>query len=94
MKCEKCAQEISNLLIGVFNHDGSDSFYSHEISEQPENAVCIDVSPNWTGNELSEEEVIETIQCPHCGKFPFKSKEIQTFEYVKIVMFKEQSNEA
>ena len=52
-KCEKCGKEIGILLVNVFDHDGSDSFYAHEIAEYPENAVCVDVSPNWTGNELS-----------------------------------------
>lgn len=93
IKCEECGKEINELMVDIFNYDGSDGYYSHGISEYPENAVCLDVNPNWTGNELSEEEAIETIQYPHCGKFPFKSKEVQAYEYVRIVMFKEQSHE-
>lgn len=93
MKCEKCGTEIATLLIDIFNRDGSDSFQTHEIAECPENAVCVDVDPNWTGNELSEEEMLETIKCPNCGKFPFKSKEIQTLEFVRIVMFKEAADD-
>ena len=88
-KCEKCGKEIGTLLVDIFNRDGSDSFCAHEITEYPENAVCVDVDPNWTGNELSEEEMLETIKCPHCGEFPFKSAEIQTATFVRIIMFKE-----
>ena len=90
-KCEKCRKEIETLMVDIFNRDGSDNFYAHGITECPENAVCIDVNQNWTGNELSEEEMLETIKCPHCGQFPFKSSEIQTETFVRIIMFKEDA---
>jgi hypothetical protein len=93
VKCEMCGAEINYLLVDIFNRDGSDDFRAHEIAECPEDAVYVDVDPNWTGNELSEEEMLETIECPHCGKFPFESKEIQTIEFVRVVMFKSPPKE-
>ncbi|MCI9092633.1 MAG: hypothetical protein HFF36_02445 [Coprobacillus sp.] len=88
MKCEKCGKEISFLNVNHFNHDGSDSYLSITFEEVPDNAVLIETNKNWTGYDLSEEEMIETIQCPLCGKFPFKNEEIQLYELVKVVMFK------
>jgi hypothetical protein len=93
VKCEKCGKEIKTLLVDIFNRDGSDSFYTHEIVEYAENAACVDVDPNWTGNELSEEEALDTIKCPCCGKFPFDSEEIQAVEFVRVVMFKDSPKE-
>ncbi len=88
MKCEKCGKEISFLNVNHFNHDGSDSYLSITFEEVPDNAVLIETNKNWTGYDLSEEEMIETIQCPLCGKFPLKNEEIQLYELVKVVMFK------
>lgn len=89
MKCEKCGQEIRNLLVDVFRYDGSDDFDEHPIFECEENAAYIETSQNWTGYELSEEEMRETIICPHCRQFPFKSEEIQIYDVVRVVCFKE-----
>lgn len=89
MKCEKCGKEIEHMMVNTFNHDGTDSDWEYPYIECEEDAVYVDVSLNWTGNELSEEEMMETITCPHCRNFPFKSREIQTYEYVRVVMFKE-----
>ena len=38
--------------------------------------------------DLSEEEMFETITCPHCKQFPFKSTEIQVYDVVRVVCFK------
>lgn len=93
MKCEECGKEISFLNVNHFNRDGSDSYLSIPFEEVPDNAVLIETNKNWTGYDLSEEEMIETIQCPLCGKFPFKNEEIQLYELVKVVMFKKGSEE-
>ena len=45
--------------------------------------------PHWTGYEVSEEEMLDTIVCPHCKQFPFQSKEIQVYDVVRVVCFKE-----
>lgn len=88
MKCEKCGKEIKNLLVDIFNYDGTDSEYEIPYQEQDEDAVVIDLTKSWTGYELSEEEMMETIVCPHCKKFPFKHKEVQVYDVVRVVMFK------
>ena len=89
MKCEKCGQEINTLLVDVFQRDGSDDFDEHPVFECEENAAYIETTPNWTGYELSEEEMIDTIACPHCKQFPFQSKEVQVYDVVRVVCFKE-----
>ena len=81
------------MYVDMFNYDGSDSRYLYPYQEMEEDAVVLDLDANWVGYELSEEEMTETITCPHCGKFPFKQEEIQTYEIVRIVMFKSEEEE-
>ena len=91
MICEKCGKEINSLLVDIFNRDGTDDFYEHPITEYEENAVTVDVNPNWTGSGLSEEEMMDTIACPYCKAFPFEHKEVQTYEFVRLVCFKKDT---
>lgn len=89
LKCEKCGKEISSVLVNTFNYDGTDSFYPYIISECEENAAYVDTTNSWTGYEISEEEMIDTVRCPYCNEFPFKDKEIQVYEIVRLVFFKD-----
>ncbi len=93
MKCEKCGKEIGFLRVSMFNYDGSDSSYIYPYKEAEEDAVILDTNANWVGYGLSEEEMTRTITCPHCGKFPFKQEEIQTYEIVRVVMFKTEKKQ-
>ena len=77
-------------MVNMFNREGSDSYYTHGIEECEEDAIVIDTHKSWTGYELSEEEQVETIACPYCREFPFKSKEIQIYEIVRLVCFKSE----
>ena len=43
----------------MFNYDGSDRLVDVAFREEEENAVVIDTTQNWTGYELSEEEMSE-----------------------------------
>ena len=88
MRCEKCGQEIDSMLVDVFRENGSDTFDKYPIFECEQDAVYIDTTQNWTGYELSEEEMLDTIVCPHCKQFPFQSKEIQFYDVVRVVCFK------
>lgn len=88
MVCEKCGKELDYLSVDFFNREGADNFEKTYITEQDEDAVVMDLNQNWTGYGLSEEEMPETIECPHCHQFPFKSKEIQVYEIVRVVCFK------
>lgn len=88
MRCEKCGRKIDNLLVDFFNYDGSDSDYEIPLNEQV-NAVFVDVNENWTGYELSKDEQRNTICCPYCKQFPFKSNEIQVKPIVRVVCFKQ-----
>lgn len=89
MRCEKCGKEISSLLVDIFKHDGSDSEQELALTECEEDAAYIDTDQNWVGYELSEEEMLDTILCPHCREFPFKNTEIQVYDIVRVVCFKE-----
>lgn len=88
MKCEKCGHELGALSVDMFNYDGSDRFVDVVFREEEENAVVIDTTQNWTGYELSEEELSDTIHCPNCGRFPFENTEIQVYDVVRLVMFR------
>lgn len=86
VKCEKCGKEMPYVLVNKFNYSGSDSFLKYSYNRIG-GCVSIVADRNWTGYELSEEEMLETIVCPHCGKYPFQSKEIHVYDEVEIVMF-------
>lgn len=88
MKCEMCGSELSSLLIDIFSTTGDDAFLEYPVEELDFNAVCVDVSPDWAGDELTEEEQMETIECPICRKFPFKNKEILVYHTIRLVCFK------
>jgi len=90
MKCEKCGTEIDKLSISMFDYDGSDYYWNEDIiGEYDETgAVWFETNFNWTGYELSEEEMIDDIKCPNCGDFPFNHKEVQVYDIVRVVCFK------
>lgn len=90
MKCEKCGSEISQVKINVFGRDGSDFYINVNTEEVEEDAVLFETDRNWCGYELSEEEMMECISCPHCNKFPFKYKEVQVYDVVRVVCFKSE----
>lgn len=90
MKCEKCGNEISFISTSRFSYDGSDYDDTIGIEEDEHyNAVIMETDRNWTGYELSEEEMRERIECPHCRQFPFGSEEIQVCDVVRIICFKQ-----
>lgn len=89
MKCEKCGAEIGHLMVNTFFRDGSDGLVPIPLVEvDGEQCVWVDTNANWTGYELTEEEMPDSIECPACGQFPFESQEIQVYEIVRAVMFK------
>ncbi len=89
MKCEKCGKDINQVRINVFRYDGLDVDILENINECEEDAVVFETTQNWTGYELTEEEMIDGIRCPICGEFPFKHKEVQVYDIVRVVCFKE-----
>lgn len=92
MKCEKCGHELTAIEVNLFDCNGSDSFRKESFKEEEVDAVVLEIDKNWTGYEFDEEEMTSTIRCPHCNQFPFKNKEIQVYEVVRAVMFKELIN--
>jgi len=89
VKCKCCGKEINYVNVDLFDIHGSDSFERVPLYECDDNAVYIEPGQIWTGNELSEEEQIDTIRCPYCDKFPFNEKDIQVEDIVRVVMFKD-----
>lgn len=89
IKCRCCGREINYVNVDLFDIQGSDSFERLPLYECDDNAVYIEPGQIWTGYELSEEEQIDTIECPYCNKFPFNEKDIQVEDVVRVVMFKD-----
>jgi len=89
MYCEKCGMPIKTVAVNLFNDNGSDGYYMHSIEECEQDAVYFKKNKSWTGYEMTEEEMVETIKCPKCKEFPFKNKEIQVYEIVRVVCFKD-----
>ena len=89
IKCKCCGRELNYVNVDLFDIQGSDSFERLPLYECDDNAVYIEPSQIWTGYELSEEEQIDTIECPYCNKFPFNEKDIQVEDVVRVVMFKD-----
>lgn len=89
MKCGKCGKDITHITTSRFSYDGSDYDDTIGIEEDEHyNAVIMETDRNWTGYELTEEEMRERIECPYCKQFPFESEEIQVYDVVRIVCFK------
>ena len=86
MKCAKCGRDLDHVLVDVFDRFGNDHWTHYPLDEH-ENGAYVDVDPNWTGDELSEAEMRETILCPYCQEYPMADEEIQTYNYVRVVMF-------
>lgn len=90
MICEKCKSNLTKLQVNIFNYEGIDYWNEVPITEiDNEDAVVITTDKNWTGYELSEEEMRDSIRCPYCHKWPVKNKEIQIYEPVEVLFFKE-----
>lgn len=89
IKCKCCGRELNYVDVDLFDIQGSDSFERLPLYECDDNAVYIEPGQIWTGYELSEEEQIDTIECPYCNKFPFNEKDIQVEDVVRVVMFKD-----
>lgn len=91
MKCEKCGAEINKLDINMFDYDGSDYRCNIDIAgeDNETGAVWFETDCNWTGYELTEEEMMEDIKCPNCGDFPFNHKEVQVYDVVRVICFKD-----
>lgn len=79
--------------MNLFRRDGSDTFDKHPVFECEKDAAYIETTQNWTGYELSEEEMLDTITCPNCHQFPFKNTEMQVYDVVRIVCFRQPAEE-
>ncbi len=88
-KCKKCGNPINEVVINIFDYDGSDYSRSIPFKQVQKNAIYFDTTMNWTGYELTDRERKQDIECPFCKKYPFDDDiEIQTYEMVRVVCFK------
>ena len=88
--CNHCGWPVPHVLCSCFNHDGSTSDVLFPIAEPHghDGVAEFDLPTSWTGYELSEEEQMDTILCPHCKKFPFDtSAGINVQTIVNVVCF-------
>lgn len=89
--CEKCGKEIDKLKINIFDYGDTDSFYDIDYSlNHGSGCVSVITEKNWVGYGLSEEEMIETIVCPHCHEYPFENEVIELYEHLDVVMFNKE----
>lgn len=94
MNCEKCGAKITSIKTSRFSFDGSDYDTVLKIEEDDHfNAVVMETDREWTGYELSEREIRERLLCPYCNQFPFKNDEVQVYDVVRIVCFKQESED-
>lgn len=88
VRCEKCGFKMEMVEVNFFDREGDDHYEVCGYEQAEYDAIVVDVPPNWTGNELDESELPDTIRCPICKKFPFDNTEVQTYDFVRLVMFK------
>lgn len=91
MECNKCGAEINYVLIDEFQYDGTDRARCAVLEDLGDNCYGITTNHNWTGDELDEDDtdIYETIRCPACKKFPFKSGEIRRQDLVHVTCWNE-----
>lgn len=91
MICKNCHRKINHIAASVFDRDGSDYMQLFPLFEVPSDehyyAGYFETDANWTGYDLSEQEMNETIHCPVCGKNPFPDQEVQVCDIVRVVKF-------
>lgn len=86
--CQICNSEIDYIITRKFDTMGNDYSLKKELEEYEVDAVGFDIDQNWCGYDLTEEEQRELIECPYCNNYPFKNKEIQIYEIVRVIGFK------
>lgn len=53
--------------------------------------MCFELPDNWCGADLSEEEMMESIKCHRCRKFPFsETAGLGVQRVVHVVCFEEE----
>ncbi len=92
--CKNCGYPVRTIYTNCFNHDGSDSEFHFDVTEPVEGVAEIQLPENWCGNGLSDEEMMEMIQCHHCGEFPFsESAGINIQHVINVVCFGEEEED-
>ena len=87
MKCNNCGAEIDHVLIDEFQYDGTDCDRRAILENLGDDTYGLSTDHNWTGDEVDDEDAFDTISCPKCRKFPFKSREIGRQEIVYLTFW-------
>ena len=94
IRCNQCGETLtfSGVEVLMFKYDGSDKWCLEHLHEYDNEAVSLDLERSWTGYEFDDddEDKRDSIRCPRCHKYPFRCKELQTYDFVKVVMFDEK----
>ena len=93
MKCSKCGKEIDHVLLDEFQYDGTDRDRLAIIEDLGDEVYGVSTDHNWVGDGLDDEDVYDTILCPKCKKFPFKSREIGRQELVQLTFWNSEDKE-
>ena len=84
MTCNNCGAEINCVIVNHFDHEGAD----HHIAIPPEDlgndTYGLMLDSRWAGYGLNEADQLETIWCPCCKQFPFKSKMLNSQEVIYV----------
>lgn len=88
--CKHCDRPIERIITNCFGCEGADYDYTFPVCEPTEGVAEIELPTSWCGYELTEKEMMESIRCPHCGKFPFsESAGINVTTVARVVCFDE-----
>lgn len=88
--CKHCDKPIEHIITNLFDREGADYDYNFQMAEPQEGVAELMLPTCWCGYGLSEAEMMESIRCPHCGKFPFsESVGINIETVVHVVCFEE-----
>lgn len=87
MKCNNCGAEIDHVLVNEFQYDGIDRYRLTELENLGDDTYGLGTDHNWTGDGLDDEDVYDTVVCPKCKKFPFKSREVARQEIVWLTFW-------
>lgn len=91
--CKHCDRPIERIITNLFDCEGADYDCSFLFAEPEEGVAEMELPACWCGYGLSESEMMESIRCPHCDKFPFsESAGINIATVVKVACFEEGDN--
>ena len=90
--CSECGKKLDKVKLHMFGFNGGEYEYDAPVDftsalmDDGSLGISIYTDTNWCGYDLSKEEQLEVISCPHCGKYPFSIKHIGVEEQNQVVI--------